>query len=127
VKPGVTFVVIVTAKVVDAVRTPEVPVTVTVAVPDAELGAVSVRTQLPLPVMGVVQPETVTPLGSPETASVTLPVNPPVSVTVMLSAPVPPWVIDRFAGEAESVKPPPDDEEGGVPVPMMMPRPFVPR
>jgi len=106
VKPGVTFVVKVTPNVVDAAKAPEVPATVTVADPEAVLGAVSVRTQLPSPVMGVVQPEAVTPLGRPETASVTLPVNPPVSVTVMVSAPVPLWSIDRFAGEAESVKPP---------------------
>ena len=56
------------------------------ALAGAVLLAVSVSTQLPLPVMGVVQPETLTPLGMPVAVPiVTVPVNPPVSVTVIVS------------------------------------------
>lgn len=79
--------VIVTESVVVAVRLPEVPVIVTVAVPgEAELLAVRVSTLLP--VVGFVAKEAVTPEGSPEAASVTLPVNPSTSPTVMVSVPV---------------------------------------
>jgi len=74
----------VTAIVVDAVRLPEVPVTVTVEVPVAAVAlAVSVRTLEP--VVGLVAKAAVTPLGSPEAASVTLPVKPPAPVTVRVS------------------------------------------
>ena len=109
VKPGGTLVVTIMPKVVDSVRAPEVPVTEIVPDPDAELLAVNINTQLPLPVMGA-QPVAATPLGIPVTVLiVTVPVNPPVSVTVIVSAAVPPWAIDSVAGEAESVKPPPVD------------------
>lgn len=105
VKPGVDFVVTVRPMEADAVRLPEVPVTATVAAPTvAVLLAVSVSTQLPLPVMGVLQPETVTPLIEVGKVMVTVPVNPPWSVTVMVSVALPPCAIDRVAGEAESVK-----------------------
>ena len=44
----------------------------------------------------------------------TLPVNPPASVTVMVLVPLLPWVIVRLLGEAESVKlPPPLVERAG--------------
>jgi len=70
--------------VVVAVVLPEVPLMVTVAAPVvAVLLAVSVSTLLP--VVGLVPKAAVTPLGRPYAASVTLPVNPPVSVTVMVS------------------------------------------
>jgi hypothetical protein len=106
VKLGVTFVVTVRAMLVDAVSVPEVPVIVTVAAPTVAVAlAVNVNTQLPLPVMGVAQPEMVTPLGRPVTEPmVTVPVNPPVSVTVMVSLALAPCAIDRVAGEAVSVK-----------------------
>ena len=69
--PGLT----VKATVVDAVRLPEVPVMVTVAAPVvAVLLAVSVSVLLP--VVGLVPNTAVTPLGKPEAASITLPVNP---------------------------------------------------
>lgn len=73
--------------VVLAVVEPEVPVIVTVAAPVvAELLAVSVNTLLP--VVGFVAKAAVTPLGRPDAASVTLSVNPPVSVTVIVSVPL---------------------------------------
>ena len=49
--------------------------------------------------------DAVTPLGSPDAARLTLPVNPFRSFTVMvLVPPAPPWVIVRLLGESESVK-----------------------
>ena len=77
---------IVRATVVDAVREPEVPVMVTVAVPTvAVLLAVSVSTLLP--VVGLVANPAVTPLGRPVAARVTLPVNPFWPVTAMVGVP----------------------------------------
>jgi hypothetical protein len=68
-------------------RSPEVPVTVTVAVPMvAEAPAVNVTTLEP--VAGLVANTAVTPLGRPEAARVTLPVNPFAGVTVMVSVAV---------------------------------------
>jgi hypothetical protein len=70
--------------VVVAVTDPDVPVTVTVNAPVvAVLLAVNVSTLLV--VVGLVPNEAVTPLGKPDAARVTLPVNPPVSVTVIVS------------------------------------------
>ena len=91
------------AIVVLAVRLPEVPVIVTVDVPVvAVLLAVNVSTLVP--VVGFVPNVAVTPLGRPEAARVTLPVNPPASLTVMVLVPLLPWVIERLPGESESVK-----------------------
>lgn len=79
----------VSAIVVVAVTVPDVPVMVTVDVPAvAVLLAANVSTLLP--VVGLVAKVTVTPLGRPDAARVTLPVNPPTSVTVMVSVPLPP-------------------------------------
>jgi hypothetical protein len=90
--------------VVLEVTLPEVPVMVTVDVPAvAELLAVSVSTLDA--VVGLVPNEAVTPVGKPEAARVTLPVNPPVSATVIVSVPLPPGVTDKFGAEGESVKP----------------------
>jgi hypothetical protein len=103
VKFGVAVALTVRATVVVAVRLPEVPVMVTVDVPVvAVLLAVSVSTLVP--VVGFVPNAAVTPLGRPDAASVTLPLNPPASVTVMVLVPLPPCVIDRLLGESESVK-----------------------
>jgi len=103
VKLGDAVALTVRARVVVAVRLPEVPVIVTVDVPVvAVLLAVNVNTLVP--VVGFVPNAAVTPLGNPDAASVTLPVNPPASVTVMVLVPLPPWVTDRLLGESESVK-----------------------
>jgi len=102
-KAGVAVELTVSATVVVAVRLPEVPVIVTVEVPVVAVAlAVSVSTLVP--VVGFVPNAAVTPLGKPEAASVTLPVNPPASATLMVLVPLPPWVTDRLLGEAESVK-----------------------
>ena len=91
-------------RVVLAVSEPEVPVMVRpTVVPGAELLAVRVSTLVA--VVGLVPKTAVTPLGKPEAARVTLPLNPPISVTVMvLVPPAPPCVIVTLLGEAESVK-----------------------
>jgi hypothetical protein len=94
----------VSAMAVVAVRVPEVPVIVTVGVPTvAVLLAVSVSTLVP--VVGLVPNTAVTPLGRPDATRVTLPVNPPRSVTVMVSVAVLPWVTERLVGDAARVKP----------------------
>jgi hypothetical protein len=49
--------------------------------------------------------EAVTPLGNPVAVKATLPVNPPVSVTVIVSVPVPPCLTVRDVGEEERAKP----------------------
>jgi hypothetical protein len=101
VKPDEGFTV--RAMVVVAVALPEVPVIVTVAVPVvAALLADSVSTLLP--VVGLVPNAAVTPLGSPDAARVTLPVNPPTSVTVIVSVALLPRVTARVEAERESVK-----------------------
>ena len=103
VKLGVAVEFTVNARVVVAVRLPEVPVIVTVADPVvAVLLAVSVSTLVP--VVGFVPKAAVTPVGRPDAARVTLPVNPPTSVTVIVLVPLPPCVIVRLLGESESVK-----------------------
>jgi hypothetical protein len=102
-KFGVAVALTVRATVVVAVRLPEVPVMVTVDVPVVAVAlAVSVSTLVP--VVGFVPNAAVTPLGRPDAASVTLPVNPPTSVTVMVLVPLLPCVTDRLLGESESVK-----------------------
>ena len=94
----------VSAKVVVADRLPEVPVIVTVAVPVvAELLAASVSTLLP--VVGFVANSAVTPLGRPEAAKVTLPLNPFTGATVTVLVPLPPWIRFKVPGELVSVKP----------------------
>jgi hypothetical protein len=88
----------VSGMVVVAVVEPEVPVMVTVYVPAVNVNPL-------VPVVGLVPYVTVTPLGNPIAARVTLPVNPPTSVTVTESVAVLPCVTDRAVGEAASVKP----------------------
>ena len=74
----------VTATVVDSIRLPEVPVMVTVVVP-VEAVALAVRVRTLDPVTGLTPNDAVTPFGNPEAARVTPPVNPPMSVTLMVS------------------------------------------
>jgi hypothetical protein len=103
VKLGVAVALTVRASVVVAVRLPEVPVMVTVDVPVVAV-LLAVRVSTLVPVVGFVPNAAVTPLGRPDAASVTLPVNPLTSVTVTVLVPLPPCVIDRLLGESESVK-----------------------
>ena len=69
----------------------------------AVLLADNVRTLVP--VAGFVPKKAVTPLGNAEAAKVTLPVNPPTSVTVIVSVALLPCVTDNEAGDAARVKP----------------------
>jgi len=73
--------------VVVAVKLPEVPVMVTVAVPVAAV-LLAVRVRVLVEVAGFVLNAAVTPVGRPDAARVTLPENPPRSVTVMVLVPV---------------------------------------
>jgi len=113
--------------VVVAVRLPEVPVMVTVAVPVvAVLLAVSVSVLVL--VVGFVLNTAVTPLGKPEAARVTLPENPPTSVTVIvLVPPAPPCVMLTLLGEAESVKLGVEDPASELisPLPLGLPQPVA--
>src|ERR1700685_4820048 len=93
----------VSASLVVAVKLPEVPVIVTVADPVVAV-LLAVRVSTLVPVVGLVPNAAVTPLGRPDAASVTLPVNPFLSVTVIVLVPLLPWVTDRLLGESESVK-----------------------
>ena len=102
-KFGVADELTVSASVVVALRLPDVPVMVTVAVPVVAV-AFAVRVSTLVPVVGLVPNVAVTPLGRPDALSVTLPVNPFTSCTVIVLVPLPPWVIVRLLGESESVK-----------------------
>jgi hypothetical protein len=73
------------AMVVDAVRVPEVPVTVTVTGPPALAVLLAVSVNTLEPAVGFVAKLAVTPLGKPVADRVTEPVNPYAGVTVMLS------------------------------------------
>lgn len=87
-----------------AVVLPEVPVMVTMDEPTAAvLLAVSVSTAELVVVDGL--NEAVTPLGKPVATNDTLPMNPPVSVTVIVSTPLLPCPTDKLLGDAVSVKP----------------------
>ena len=85
------------------ISVPDVPVMVTVYVPTvAVLPAVNVTTLLP--VVGFVPNAAVTPVGSPDAASVTLPVKLSTSVTETLSVALPPCVTESVDDEGASVK-----------------------
>jgi hypothetical protein len=89
--------------VVVFIKLPEVPVMVTVTVTvDAVLLAVSVNVLALVVLVGL--KEAVTPLGRPEADKVTLPLKPFCGVTVMVLAPLAPWVSAKLLGDAESVK-----------------------
>jgi hypothetical protein len=91
------------AMVVVADNVPDVPVMVTVEEPVVAV-LLAVRVSTLLFVVGFVPNEAVTPLGRPDAASVTLPVNPPTSVTLIVSVPLLPRFTVSDAGEDASVK-----------------------
>jgi len=64
-------------------------------------------------VVGLVPKLAVTPLGKPDADKVTLPVNPPKGLTVIVLLPVLPCVTLTLDGEAESVKSGDEDAGGG--------------
>jgi hypothetical protein len=92
------------ASVVVATRLPEAPVMVTVALPFVA-DALAVSVSVLVPVVGFGLNPAVTPLGRPDAARVTLPVNPLTSFTVMVLVPLAPLsAIVRLFGESERVK-----------------------
>jgi len=83
-------------------KLPEVPLTVTVAVPVvAVLLAVSVNVVVLAVLAGL--KDAVTPVGNPVADKLTLPVKPFCGVTVMVLVPLPPCIIVRLFGDAERV------------------------
>lgn len=123
VKPGAPSEATVIAMVVVAVSPPEVPEIVIVVAPTLQLDvALAVRVSTLLPVVGLVPKVAVTPLGSPDAARVTPPVNPPRSITVMVSLTLLPATMDTLDGEDVSVKlPPPVTVRAMVVVAVMLP------
>ncbi len=113
--------------VVVAVTLPDVPVMVTVAVPVvAVLLAVSVSVLAE--VVGFVLKVAVTPLGRPDAARVTLPENPPRSVTVIvLVPPLPPRVIVTLPGDEARLKLGLEDPASALsrPLPLGLPQPVA--
>jgi hypothetical protein len=82
---------------------PTTPVTVTVAVPVVAVDAAVNVKMLEVAVVAGLN-EAVTPLGRPATARVTLPLNPLMGVTVMVSVALAPWVTLSVAAEAPNEK-----------------------
>ena len=93
----------VSAILVVAVKVADVPVMVRFEVPVAAV-LLAVRVNTLVPAVGLVANEAVTPVGSPEIASVTLAVNPPASVTVIVSVAAVPSVTARVAADGASMK-----------------------
>lgn len=89
--------------VVVFVSAPDVPVMVTVAAPAVAV-TFAVRVTLLLEAVGLAPKLAVTPAGSPDADKLTLPVNPPDGVTVIVVLPLSPWVTFKLAGEADSAK-----------------------
>lgn len=81
---------------------PDVPVIVTDVVPVVAV-ELAVKVTTLLPVVGFVPKLAVTPEGRADVDRVTLPVNPPLGVTVIVELPLLPWVTVRLLGEADSV------------------------
>jgi hypothetical protein len=85
------------------VRLPDVPMIVTVAVFVAAL-ALAVRVSVLLEVAGLGLNAAVTPVGKPDTESVTLPLNPFTGVMVMVLVTLPPGATSRLFGEGKTMK-----------------------
>jgi len=94
----------VSVMVVVALRLPEVPVmAMDVVPPGAVRPAVSVRTLLAVPGFGL--KEAITPAGSLDVVSLTLPENPLLGVIMIVLAPLPtPLTMVTALGEAERLK-----------------------
>ena len=94
----------VNAIVTVALRLPEVPVTVTVDVPAGALAPATKVNVLALDVPPGLN-EAVTPVGKPDTARATVPLNPPVGATVMDAVALELWT--TVTAGADVVKPNP--------------------
>ena len=101
-KFGTAFTVRVTVAVF--IRLPDVPVTVTTAVPTAAvLLADNVRMLVVKVLLGA--REAVTPAGMPDAVKLTFPVNAPIATTVIVLAPFVPCTRVMLLGEAVRLKP----------------------
>ena len=93
----------VSVTVVEFVKLPDVPFTVMGNVPDAaDAPTINARRLEVVELVGA--NVAVTPVGRPEAENATLPVNPPVGVTVITLLPLAPLAIVMLLGAAESVK-----------------------
>jgi hypothetical protein len=97
------------AMVVLALNEPDVPEMMMVLVP-AVAALLAAKVTMLEPVVGLVPKLAVTPLGSPEAARVTAPLNEPTSVTAIVSVALAPLAIDSVEAEGAIVKLP----AGGV-------------
>lgn len=88
----------VTAMVVEDDRLPEVPVIVTIAIPGVVV-LLAASANVLLPVEGLGEKDAVTPLGNPDAAKFTLPVNPHCGTTSMVAVAVLPWFMLRLAAD----------------------------
>lgn len=99
--------------VVDSVRVPLVPVTVTEYVPGVTVeGTLTVAVEVPEPVIDVWLKVTLMPMGA-EAERVMVELKPPEAVVVIVDDPLLPWFTESDDGEAEMVK-----EPVGVAVPV---------
>src|ERR1700743_8822 len=89
--------------VVVTVRLPEVPVMVSVLVPPGA-EALALTVSVVVPDVGLGEKDAVTPLGRPETARLTLPVNPYSGATVMVLVVDAPGFTWRLPEEVEMAK-----------------------
>jgi hypothetical protein len=89
--------------VVVALSVPLVPVIVITLLRPAVAALVVVKVSTEEPVVEAGLNDAVTPAGTPLIESATLPVKPPVGVTVILDVPLAPCTTDRLAGLAASV------------------------
>jgi hypothetical protein len=88
--------------VVDFVKLPEIPVTVTVTVPVVAV-PLAVRVSALVLVVPLGLNEAVTPLGRPDADKLTLPLKPFCGVTEIVLVPLAPCVIVKLLGDAERV------------------------
>jgi hypothetical protein len=85
------------------VKLPDTPVMVTVTVPVVAV-PLAVNVSVLVEVVGFGANAAVTPLGNPDALKVTLPLKPPVGLTVIVLVPLLPCVIVTEVGDAERVK-----------------------
>lgn len=128
VKPGVVPVTVSETVVVSTVL-PEVPVTLMLYVPaTVDEATVSVMVEDPAPVIEVGLKATVTPVGWPLADNEMAELNPPVTVLVIVDVPEWPCATETEVGEAESVKPGPDELPARAaikPAPLGLPHPVA--
>lgn len=129
VKPGVVPVTVNETVVVSTVL-PEVPVTLMLYVPaTVDEATVIVMVEDPAPVIEVGLKATVTPVGCPLADNEIAELNPPVTVLVMVDVPAWPCATETAVGDAERVKPGPDElppaRAAIKPAPLGLPHPVA--